>query len=99
MADGKRASTPDQDRKARELAEAEAARRADPARPAAGGGAGESRRGSEPRGRDEAARPSEGGAAGESDRAGETIPSREDEAAGALSDDPAPPASRPSAEP
>jgi hypothetical protein len=88
-------------------AEAEAIRRDNPRRPTAGGEATESLRAAETRaGEDEviaernrdAARPSEGGGVAESARAAETIPSREDEAAGALSDDPAPP-SRRSAEP
>ena len=79
-------------------AEAEAIRRADPARPTAGGEATESLRAAETRGAEDA-RPSEGGDAAESARAGEAMPSREDEAAGALSDDPAPPERRRSAEP
>jgi hypothetical protein len=87
--------------------EAEAQRREAPRRPTAGAvameslGAAESAAGdarlAERRG--DAARPSEGGGAAESARAGETVPSREDEAAGALSDDPDPPSSRPSSEP
>lgn len=76
--------------------EAEAVPRADPSRPTAGGEASESLRASETREAVEK-RPSEGGGAAESVRGGRAIPSREDEAAGALSDDPAPP--RQSAEP
>jgi hypothetical protein len=87
--------------------EAEAQRREAPQRPTAGADATESLRAAESAAgdarlagrRDNAARPSEGGSAGEDARASETVPSREDEAAGALSDDPDPPPSRPSSEP
>ena len=87
--------------------DAEAQRRADPQRPSAGGDATESLRAAETRsGEDEVldqrrdvARPSEGSGAAESARAGKSIPSREDEAAGALGDDPAPPSGRPASAP
>jgi len=88
--------------------EADAQRREDPKRPTAGGDATESLRAAEAdpdaappmaERRDRASRPSEGGGAAESARAGETVPSREDDAPGALSDDPAPPSGRPSSEP
>ena len=95
--------------------EAEAQRHEDPKRPTAGAEATESiRNAEEPEGLArrlaEADRPSEGGGARENMRAGEetrerggraaeVVPSREDDAGGALSDDPSPPQGRPSAAP
>jgi hypothetical protein len=91
--------------------EAETRRHEDPKRPSGGGDATESiRNAEEPEGLArrlaEVDRPSEGGGARESMRAGEetperggraaeVIPSREDDAAGALLDDPSPPQHRP----
>jgi hypothetical protein len=93
--------------------EAEAQRRDAPQRPTAGGDATESLRQADADAhferREDAARPSEGAGARESsraeqkaegqERARDVIPSREDDAARSLSDDPAPPPSRPSAAP
>jgi hypothetical protein len=93
--------------------EAEAERRDEPQRPTAGGDATESLRQADADARverrEDAARPSEGAEARESgraeqraegqERARDVIPSREDDAAGALSDDPAAPSGRPTAAP
>lgn len=86
--------------------EADAQRATTPERPSAGAGAAESRRsdGSHEeaalaeRRSAEGARPSEGGAAAESARAGETMPTRENETGGMLSEDQSP-HDRPSAAP
>lgn len=78
--------------------EADAQRAMTPECPSAGAGAAESRRGDgsheeaalAERRSAGAARPSEGGAAAESARAGETMPTRENETGGMLSDDQSP---------